>query len=113
MTPCRSFSTSKPTTSWIWVSNPTSGESSEARSAKPVRVGAYTSWPAASKKGMTFCQHHPPCQPPCTSTNVAMLASFFTDGIWYHVRPDWCHVLTGKSVSNQGCWSRYDNYRDR
>src|SRR5215469_6263890 len=72
MTPCRSLSTNKPTTSWIWVSNPTSGDSSEARSAKPVRVGAYTAWEAASKRGMTFCQHHPPC----TSTNVAMLASY-------------------------------------
>src|SRR5215468_10648290 len=76
MTPCRFFSSSKPTISWIWVSNPTSGESSDARSARPVRVGAYTSWPAASKKGTTFCQHQPPCHPPCTSTNVAMLASF-------------------------------------
>src|SRR6266496_2306215 len=79
MTPCRFLSSSNPTISWIWVSNPTSGESSDARSARPVRVGAYTSWPAASKKGMTFCQHQPPCHPPCTSTNVAMLASFFTD----------------------------------
>src|SRR5207302_452601 len=72
MTPCRFFSESKPTTSWIWVSNPTSGESSEARSARPVRVGAYTSWPAASKKGMTFCQHQPPNHAPCTSSNVAI-----------------------------------------
>src|SRR6266487_299913 len=80
MTPCRFFSTSRPSISWIWVSNPTSGESSDARSARPVRVGAYTSWEASSKKGMTFCQHQPPCHPPCTSTNVAMLASFFTDG---------------------------------
>src|SRR5581483_8340224 len=78
MTPYRFFSTSSPTISWIWVSNPTSAESSEARSASPVSVGAYTSWPAASKKGMTFCQHQPPNQPPCTSTNVAMLASFLT-----------------------------------
>src|SRR5215472_13615530 len=94
MTPCSCLSTSKPTISWIWVSNPTWGESSEARSARPVRVGAYTSWPAASKKGLSFCQHHPPC----TSTNVAMLASFFLDGIWYHVRLDWCHLHRG-----QGC----------
>src|SRR6266699_5253424 len=79
MTPCRFFSRSSPTISWIWVSNPTSGESSDARSARPVRVGAYTSWEASSKKGMTFCQHQPPCHPPCTSTNVAMLASFLTD----------------------------------
>src|SRR6266540_6425133 len=77
MTPCRFFYYSKPTISWIWVSNPTSGESSEARSARPVRVGSYTSWPASSKRGTTFCQHQPPCQPPCTSTNVAMFASFF------------------------------------
>src|SRR5215475_13869712 len=75
MTPCRFFSSSKPTTSCTWVSSPTSGESSEARSARPVRVGAWTSWPAASKKGTTFCQHQPPCHAPCTSTNVAMLAS--------------------------------------
>src|SRR6266700_3899667 len=75
MTPCRFFSESKPTISWIWVSNPTSGESSDARSARPVRLGAYTSWKASSKKEMTFCQHQPPCHPPCTSTNVAMLAS--------------------------------------
>src|SRR6266567_1300315 len=79
MTPCRFSSESKPTISWIWVSNPTSGESSDARSARPVRVGAYTSWEASSKKGMTFCQHQPPCHPPCTSTNVAILASFLTD----------------------------------
>src|SRR5262249_50345094 len=72
MTPCRFFSSSKPTISWIWVSNPTSGESSDARSARPVRGGACTSWPAASKKGMTFCQHQPPCHAPCTSTNVAI-----------------------------------------
>src|SRR5438045_1139426 len=79
MTPRRFFSRSKPTISWIWVSNPISGESSDARSARPVRVGAYTSWEASSKKGMTFCQHQPPCHPPCTSTNVAMLASFLLE----------------------------------
>src|SRR6266568_1393643 len=61
MTPCRFFSESKPTISWIWVSNPTSGESSDARSARPVRVGAYTSWEASFKKGMTFCQHQHKC----------------------------------------------------
>src|SRR5258707_12375786 len=79
MTLCRFFSLSRPTTSWIWVSNPISGDSSAARSARPVRVGAYTSWPAASRNGVTFCQHQPPCHPPCTSTNVDMLDSFLTD----------------------------------
>src|SRR5215831_6089139 len=76
MTPCRFFSSRKPTISWIWVSNPTSGESSDARSARPVRVGGYPSWRSASKEGTSFCQNQPPCQPPCTSTNVAQLAPF-------------------------------------
>src|SRR5205807_20501 len=81
MTPCKSFSRSKPTISWIWVSNPISGDSSDARSARPVRVGAYTSWPAAFKKGIIFCQHQLPNHAPCTSTNVAMLASFLSGAL--------------------------------
>src|ERR1700730_2087487 len=79
MTPCRFFSSSTPTTSWICVSNPTSGESSDARSARPVRVGAYTLWHSPYKKGKSFCQYKPPTHPPCTSTNVAMLVSLLTD----------------------------------
>src|SRR2546423_14240713 len=108
MTPCRFFSVIKPTISWIWVSNPTAGESSDARSAKPVRVGVYTSWEASSKKGMTFCQHQPPCHPPCTSTNVAMLASFFTDWMYiilfYGRKLD--HLVGGKTgrVDRKWLW---------
>src|ERR1700681_3977873 len=97
MTPCRFFSSSKPTISWIWVSNPTSGESSDARSARPVRVGAYTSWPAASKKGMTFCQHQPPCHPPCTNTKVAVLASF-QSGVEVRIRLSYPPHIDGKSL---------------
>src|SRR6266540_3481144 len=52
MTPCRFFSSSKPTISWIWVSNPTSGESSDARSARPVR-GHCLAGPILATQGLT------------------------------------------------------------
>src|SRR5687768_14146899 len=36
----------------------------------PGRSIAFTLWPAASSRGVTFCQHHDPCHEPCTSTYV-------------------------------------------
>ena len=42
-----------------------------ARSAS----GACTSWPAPRSSGATRSQHQPPCQAPCTRTNVLMLCA--------------------------------------
>src|SRR5713226_3351992 len=60
----------------MWVDKPTSGVSRGAFSPNPVSVGVYSRCPASWKRGMTFFQHHAPCQPPCTNTYVAMLRSF-------------------------------------
>ena len=49
------------------------GAAPAALSAKPVRVGANTSWPAACKRGITRRQHQAPCQAPCTSTIGGLL----------------------------------------
>src|SRR5216684_7813420 len=40
------------------------------RSPSPVSVGVNTVWPCARKRSATRRQHQPPCQAPCTSTNV-------------------------------------------
>jgi hypothetical protein len=43
------------------------------RSPRPVWVGVYTRWPAAGNGSATRLQHQPPCQAPCSSTNVFVL----------------------------------------
>jgi hypothetical protein len=43
------------------------------RSPRPVWVGVYTRWPAARNGSATRLQHQPPCQAPCSSTNVFVL----------------------------------------
>jgi hypothetical protein len=45
------------TTSWMWVSSPTSGEAKCARSPRPVSVGVKTSCARARRSGVTFFQH--------------------------------------------------------
>src|ERR1019366_9749617 len=42
------------------------------RSPRPVNVGVNTLCPFRSSRSDTLLQHHPPCQAPCTSTNVLL-----------------------------------------
>ncbi len=56
--------------SLMCVSRPTSGVRRCERSPSPVKVGVYTRCPAVASRGVSFFQHQPPCQPPCTSTKV-------------------------------------------
>src|SRR3569832_1587589 len=71
MTSRRSSYSSTPSTSKMWVSNPTSGLIRCWRSPSPVSVGVKTSCPNALSKGDTRFQHQPPCQAPWTSTKFS------------------------------------------
>src|SRR5690348_13827233 len=64
---------------WTWM--PMSAVASTARSPRPVRVGVATRWPAPVRIGATRSQHQPPCQPPCTSTNVTMAPRMLPMGV--------------------------------
>ena len=54
----------------MWVSRSTSLLRRCERSPTPVSVGENTLWPFFSRRSDTRRQHQPPCQAPCTSTNV-------------------------------------------
>jgi hypothetical protein len=60
------------TTSVTWVVRFTCGLVRCTRSPSPVKLGVYTSWPAASSGLRTGRKPYDPPQAPCTSTNVAM-----------------------------------------
>src|SRR5262245_41796818 len=62
------------TMSVMWVSRLMSLLMRCERSPTPVSVAVNTLWPCFSSRSDTRRQHQPPCQAPCTSTNVLRCA---------------------------------------